>query len=103
MAKIIELDSRRPHCRTKIDCKRCGHIWIAVYPENTTALECPQCHSFVNENGIPVYKNKCQICGRDYSICPIPENIEKWQTCLSPDCASYDPNRDLDNLIEWED
>lgn len=26
-----------------IVCSKCTHVWVAVYPESATELECPKC------------------------------------------------------------
>ena len=100
MGNIINIDEARPHITTSIECGLCGHKWIAVYPEGATRLECPNCHDAVNEYGTSVYVNRCKICGREFTICPKPENTENWQHCLAADCLSYDESRDADKLYQ---
>lgn len=100
MGSVTNIDDARPHCTTTVECKQCGYKWVAVYPECTKALECPGCHDAVNEYGTRVYVNRCRDCGAEFTVCPIPDNTEDWQHCMSEDCASYDETRDGDKLFE---
>lgn len=43
MAEIIELDEHRAHNELPIQCARCGHEWVAVYPADMEWVECPEC------------------------------------------------------------
>lgn len=45
-----------------------------------------------NEYGTPVSVHECEVCGREYTLCP-----PTWPdtTCGEPGvCSSYDPSRD---------
>jgi len=94
--KIIDIDSARPHITNSIECKECNHKWVAVYPERTNHLECPNCHEFVNDCGTLVSVSICKVCKREFSVCPPAD----WDECLADDCKSYDPNRDADHLFD---
>lgn len=50
-----------------------------------------------NEHGVRVTEHVCDTCGTEFTLCP---GEEDWPDCLGEDCASYDPERevDLDNL-----
>lgn len=54
----------------------------------------------VNEYGTPIAVYWCDTCGEEYTVCPAPENDDAWQNCLSTECASYDPERDVDKLFD---
>lgn len=50
-----------------------------------------------NEDRIKVSKHKCDTCGDEFTVCPAyGEGSAGFENCLSPECASYDPNRDLE-------
>jgi len=100
MSDIIELDDHRPHATTSVECKCCSHKWVAVYPVTANYLECPGCHEMVNQYGTKVYVTHCMTCGREFSVCPYPEDVSGWQHCLDKHCKSYDPARDVDHLFE---
>ena len=57
------------------------------------------CESY-NEYGIVVAHYLCDTCGCSYTITPAPESDDGWHNCLSPECESYDPKRDVDDLFE---
>ena len=38
-------DGEGPWCVGKAWCHVCGYFWIAVWPEDAAALECPDCMS----------------------------------------------------------
>jgi len=96
--KVVHIDSARPHIHAKVKCKGCQHEWIAVYPERTRYLECPECGTTVNEWGTLVSTHECAVCNRAFTLCPAV-NDGGWQTCLSEDCGSYDPSRDVDKFF----
>jgi len=50
-----------------------------------------------NKHGVRVTTHICDTCGIEFTLCP---GVDDWPDCLSEDCASYDPDRevDLDNL-----
>lgn len=50
-----------------------------------------------NEHGVKVTEHVCDTCGEKFTICP---GVDDWPDCLSDDCTSYDPDRevDLDNI-----
>lgn len=57
-----------------------------------------------NEYGTPITVCRCDTCEQEFSLCPLvqAEALEArgWGSCLSPECASYDPSRDVDRLLE---
>lgn len=53
-----------------------------------------------NEYDVPVAHYRCATCGALYTITPAPEQDEHWDNCLAPECASYDPSRDIDKWFE---
>lgn len=46
-SKTIEMSDYLPHEVRETMCWKCGHRWVAVYPEKTLLkeLECPGCHA----------------------------------------------------------
>lgn len=53
-----------------------------------------------NEHGIPVAHYLCNCCNTCYAVTPAPDKDDDWQACLAPDCESYDPSRDMDDLFD---
>jgi len=55
-----------------------------------------------NDYGTPVSRHRCDTCGAEFTVCPAsePERFEAWNHCLSPNCDSYDPDRDADKFFE---
>lgn len=53
-----------------------------------------------NEYGTPISLFTCEFCGNDFSVCPAikEDRISEWDNggCQSPECVSYDPDRDAD-------
>ena len=41
---VISIEDHMPHETQSIRCFKCNHDWVAVFPEGTTELECPNCH-----------------------------------------------------------
>ena len=41
--KVIDIEANLPHLVCEVMCLKCGHRWIAVFPEQTWLkdLECP--------------------------------------------------------------
>lgn len=99
MNNVIELDSQRPHRTTAITCGFCEWRWVAVYPESTNVLQCPLCHQWVNEFGTHVSRHVCVTCGARFTVCPAVPTNDRWENCLADECASYDPNRDVDRFF----
>lgn len=58
-----------------------------------------------NEYGTPISVHICEFCGREFEVCPAvkDENLDGWRGCLSPKCDSYDPERDVDKMLESGD
>jgi len=53
-----------------------------------------------NRHGTGTSIHKCNTCGEEFSVTPaVSEESQGFVNCLSPDCASYDPERDLDILF----
>lgn len=59
-------------------------------------------HLASNEYGTPVAAGICDTCGQDYTVSPPPEpdHYDCWRNCLTPECASYDIERDADLWFE---
>lgn len=55
-----------------------------------------------NEYGTPVVEYRCETCDRTFTVCPAPtpENDVNWLGCLSTECASYNPARDVDKWFD---
>lgn len=53
-----------------------------------------------NEHGVLVSHHVCQGCGRDFTVIPAAKSEEGWEGCMAPDCGSYDPDRDVDKMLE---
>lgn len=96
---VIDLDSRRPHAATEVSCDKCGKRWVAVHLADAHSLECPCCGNDVNPYGTSVLARRCKTCGSYFTVCPKPGDAGAWENCLSPQCASYDPGRDVDYLF----
>ena len=45
---VIKLDDHRPHYTSDMVCHKCGHNWVAVYPEETKTLNCPECKNEIS-------------------------------------------------------
>ncbi len=50
-----------------------------------------------NEFGSPISVHKCSDCGEEFTVCP--PAADNWGGCLSQECESYDPGRDVDGLF----
>mgnify|MGYP002630751558 FL=1 len=46
---VIELNDRRPHTAKRVVCMNCVNTWVAVFPSNTTGLECSECGAMEGE------------------------------------------------------
>lgn len=63
--KVVNLQERRPHMTGEAVCMACRHEWIAVAPQGTWDLECPECgtnHGVWRNPALaekPVWKCKC--------------------------------------------
>jgi hypothetical protein len=56
-----------------------------------------------NEYGTRVSAHVCDQCGREFTVCPAKEvGAVGWDGCLSPECPSYDVERDVDLMLEIE-
>lgn len=55
-----------------------------------------------NEYGTPVAEYRCENCGELFTVCPMPaaNEDEYWNGCTAPNCASYDPTRDIDKWFD---
>jgi hypothetical protein len=49
-----------------------------------------------NDYGMPVSVHTCEVCGHEFTCCP-PSPTET--VCLSIECPSYDPARDVDRMF----
>jgi ribosomal protein S27E len=48
-SEVIELNDRRPHTAKRVVCMNCVNTWVAVFPSNTTGLECSECGAMEGE------------------------------------------------------
>ena len=46
---IIELNDHRPHKAGRVVCMNCVNAWAAVFPSNSTGLECSECGAMEGE------------------------------------------------------
>lgn len=46
-----------------------------------------------NEHGVKVTEYICDTCGNTFTVCP---GVDDWDNCLAENCASYDPEREVD-------
>lgn len=57
-----------------------------------------------NDYGTPVSVFRCDSCGVEYTVCPALREDERAQEdadgCLSEECETYDPARDVDRLFD---
>ncbi len=55
-----------------------------------------------NEHGTPVVEYRCGECGETFTVCPAPSLAEDahWAGSTAPECASYDPARDIDKWFD---
>jgi hypothetical protein len=55
-----------------------------------------------NEFGTPVVEYRCETCRERFTVCPAPaaEEDDQWNGCTQPECASYDPERDVDKCFD---
>ena len=44
MGAVLNFQKESPHVSGKARCMHCNHEWVAVAPEITEWLECPECH-----------------------------------------------------------
>jgi hypothetical protein len=50
-----------------------------------------------NEYGTEISLHTCDVCGQDFTLTPSQKRDEP---CGTPDCKSYDENRDVELLLE---
>ncbi|KTR79125.1 hypothetical protein J2D78_01635 [Microbacterium maritypicum] len=52
----------------------------------------------INDHGVPTSVHRCDSCGQEFTVTPrVLEGIrDQWNECLSEDCDSYEPMRDVD-------
>jgi hypothetical protein len=48
-SEVIELNDLRPHTAKRVVCMNCVNTWVAVFPSNTTGLECSECGAMEGE------------------------------------------------------
>ena len=54
-----------------------------------------------NEYGTLVSSHLCDSCEGFFTVCsPVSKKAKGWDFCLSIDCESYDPDRDVDDVFE---
>lgn len=70
MSEVIDLAARREAKRREgwisgpAVCLQCAHEWVAVRPEGTLGMECPECHTFKGVNkGLVFIDDKHWTCG----------------------------------------
>jgi len=52
---------------------------------------------YPNEHGTGTSVHECMACGIEFTVTPAAANNGLgYENCLAPDCASYDPHRDMD-------
>jgi hypothetical protein len=58
-----------------------------------------------NEFGTTVSLHRCDTCDGEFTLCPAipPDRVHRWENCLARECASYDPERDVDRLFDGDD
>lgn len=51
-----------------------------------------------NNHGTPTSVHRCDRCGGEFTVTPrVPEERRgEWNECLSEDCDSYEPMRDVE-------
>ena len=55
---------------------------------------------FTDNEGIIRSRHTCDKCGQSFDIAPaIKDNEEGYENCLTEECSSYDPHRDLDIIF----
>lgn len=57
-----------------------------------------------NQYGTLVSRHRCDTCSKEFTVCPaVPDDHnDQWGSCMSEDCPSYDPSRDVDRLFKEE-
>lgn len=63
MAKVMDIDSRKPHSVSEVICVKCGKRWVSVRPKTTLLkeLECEKCgRGYVIETGqiLDIYEDE---------------------------------------------
>lgn len=54
-------------------------------------------NSTLNEHGVKVSVHKCDTCNTEFTVCPgVDKDSTSFNDCLSLDCSSYDPERDIE-------
>ena len=46
---IVSLNDYRPHQAGRVVCMNCVNTWVAVFPSNSTGLECSECGAMEGE------------------------------------------------------
>lgn len=55
---------------------------------------------YPNEHGTRTSVHRCETCAVEFTVTPAAQNDGiGYENCLSPDCDSYDPHRDVDILF----
>jgi len=56
----------------------------------------------LNEHGVLCTRFKCDFCGEEFTVVPevAPERYSVWAGCLATTCTSYDPDRDVDRMLD---
>ena len=52
----------------------------------------------VNEYGTKISVHKCADCGEEYTLCPAQPG--DFGGCQDEDCSSYDPKRDVLEILK---
>jgi len=64
MPEIINLQEHRPHMAGTARCMNCKHEWVAVAPQGTATLDCPECECWKG-----VWKGACLSEAKDLWTC----------------------------------
>jgi hypothetical protein len=61
-------------------------------------------NELANEHGTLTSHHVCDTCKTSFTITPAaPGNGEGYENCLSTECDSYDPHRDVDILFQTDE
>ena len=55
-----------------------------------------------NVYGSPISVHVCESCHLIFTVCPPTSDKQFGKSCMTPDCESYDVNRDVDLMFEIE-
>lgn len=83
-AGVINIEDHRPHIHGHAMCLGCKREWMAVAPESTTKIECPNCHS-MDGRFLGASRN-CSRCNYEKLVLRERAAMEqldcrRWQEC----------------------